>query len=120
MLTMVFSIGSSPLPKTQQTTSDKGGFTMGRHSRTPPTLHHLAKEKCLTTTESTFVPSEPNQLLGQRGRARGASQHLQPGRPKGVTSFTTAVAQHSFSLVGTITPGHSGTASLLPSQLTAL
>jgi len=77
----------------------KGSFKTGRHGRTPPKLHHLAKEKCHTITESKFIPSDPNQLLGQRGRAWGASQHLQRGCAKGVTCFSTAVALHSFSLV---------------------
>ena len=57
------------------------------------------RKKCHANIESQIVPSDPNQLLGQRGRARGVSQHLQPGCAKGVTCFSTAVAQHSFSLV---------------------
>lgn len=77
----------------------EGGFKMGHLFHTPPKLHHLAEEKCHTITASKFVPSDPNQLSGQHGRARGVLQHLQPGFAKGITCFSTAVAQHSFSLV---------------------
>lgn len=77
----------------------EGGFKMGHLFHTPPKFHHLAEKKCHTITESKFVPSDPNQLPGQRGKARGVLQHLQPGFAKGITCFSTAVAQHSFSLV---------------------
>lgn len=77
----------------------EGAFKMGCHGLTPPKLQHLAKEKCHTIADSTFVSSDPNWVLGEHGRAWGVPQHLQPGCAKGVTCFTTDVAQHSFSLV---------------------